>query len=310
MEESQDAWLRWHPTLFKKISISAEIEVASILSEAQDAVIAYSGGLDSTYALHAHAKKLLGRRSCKIVAGVLICGFDIPLNNAESFDIAKQYTGNILRSYGVGQVTVRTNWRELDTSWEETHMFGVVSVISQFSSSVSRGVIASDFPYDDESLGWGSNTVTNQLFSLSSFPLEFTGGALSRTDKAKALSNEQVILENLRVCYQGVSGNCGKCGKCNYTKLNFLAIGVAQVPSMGEAITKKQIKRLYLKDQKSIERMRNVLKHGDWLRFPDEKAVFERRVRRGPKKNTLFMLFAKYKRSILKRVPFVVKKNN
>lgn len=304
MEESQDAWLRWHPDLFKKITISADEEVPSILVKGRKAVLAFSGGLDATYALHAHINKLLGRRSCNIVAGVLIHGFDVDLTKPEAFDVALNKNSNILNSYGVSQAYVKTNWRELDTSWEETHMFGIISVISQFSTTVDYGVIASDVAYDEEDLGWGSNAVTNALFSLPSFPLEFTGGSLSRTKKAEIVSTQPAVLENLRVCYQGEVGNCGKCEKCMRTKLNFLAIGVPQVPAIGEMITLKQIKRLHLRTVKEVERYSRIIKEGYWNGLSKEKRILERIVNRGPQKHNFYTTLKKWRRSFIKRNPF------
>lgn len=304
MEESQDAWLRWHPDLFKKISISADNELPSTLTEKRKAVLAFSGGLDATYALHAHVNNLLGRRSCNIVVGVFIQGFDVDLDNSVAFDDALVKNLNILDSYGVSQAYVKTNWRELGVSWEEAHMFGIVSVISQFSTNVDCGVIASDVAYDEEDLGWGSNAVTNALFSSPSFPLTFTGGAHSRTRKAKIVSNNPVVLQNLRVCYQGKVGNCGTCEKCVRTKLNFLAVGVPHVPSIGEPITLRQIKKLHIETNKEIERYNRIIKEGYWDGLIKEKYVLKRLVSYGVFKYRLFNLINKWKRSVKKRIAY------
>lgn len=307
MEESQDAWLRWHPDLFTKIAISADEEVSSALVNGCKAVLAFSGGLDATYALHAHTNKLLGRRSRNIVAGVLIHGFDVDLTKSEAFDYARIKNATILNSYGVSQAFVKTNWRELATSWEETHMFGIISVISQFSETVDCGVIASDVAYDEEDLGWGSNAVTNKLFSLPTFPLEFTGGSLSRTKKAEIVSTKPAVLENIRVCYQGEIGNCGMCEKCMRTKLNFLAIGVSQVPALGEMITLKQIKRLHLRTTKEVERYSRIIKEGYWNGRGKEKVVLQRIVKKGPQKHKFYTFLKKWRRSVVKRIPFFKK---
>lgn len=183
-------------------------------------------------------------------------------------------------------------------------MFGIISVISQFSTTVDYGVIASDVAYDEEDLGWGSNAVTNPLFSLPSFPLEFTGGSLSRTKKAEIVSNQPAVLENLRVCYQGEVGNCGKCEKCIRTKLNFLAIGVPQVPALGEKITLKQIKRLHLRTVKEVERYSRIIKEGYWYGLSKEKRILERIVHRGPQKHNFYTTLKKWRRSFIKRNPF------
>lgn len=305
MEESQDAWLRWHPDLFKKISISADIELPASLSEKRNAVLAFSGGLDATYALHAHANSLLGRRSCNIIVGVFIQGFDVNLDNSEAFDDALVKNSNILNSYGISQAYVKTNWRELGASWEEAHMFGIVSVISQFSTNVDCGVIASDVAYDEEDLGWGSNAVTNALFSSPSFPLSFTGGSHSRTRKAEIVSNNPVVLQNLRVCYQGKVGNCGTCEKCIRTKLNFLAVGVPHVPSIGDPITLRKIKNLHINTKKEVDRYNRILKEGYWNGLLKEKSILERVLIYGVFKYRFFIFLKKWKRSFGKRFIYI-----
>lgn len=306
MEESQDAWVRWHPHLFKKIAVSVDEEKLALLKTGKDAILAYSGGLDATYALHAHVKKMLGRRSCNIVAGILIHGFDIELSNSDIFDDALIRTNNILSHYGVSQSVVRTNWKELGTDWEKTHMFGIASVMHLFSSTFDCGVVASDVAYDEEELGWGSNSVTNPFFSSIYFPLDFTGGSCSRTNKAEALVNEAVVLQNLRVCYSGAVGNCGKCEKCVRTKLNFLAVGLDRIAAFDDDITLGKIKRLYMRDVKSVNRIRRIVKEGTWLRFHEEKKALEHVIKRGPQARSIYSVIDKWKNSIKKRIKFKI----
>lgn len=304
MEESQDAWLRWHPDLFSRVSMSADLEVSSVSNNGRNAVMAFSGGLDATYALHAHANKLLGRRSCNIVTGVVIHGFDVDLTSVDIFDDALLKNKKILHSYGAAQTVVKTNWRELNTYWEQTHMFGIASVIAQFSEILDCGVIASDVAYNEEDLGWGSNAVTNPFFSIPSFPLCFTGGSHSRTQKASVVSTNPVVLENLRVCYQNKMGNCGKCEKCVRTSLNFLSVGVSKVDALGNIDHLKQINKLQLKTDKEVDRYRRILKEGYWEGASKERYALLNLVNSGPKQYLLSTFLKKTARSIRKRIPF------
>src|SRR5688500_11748128 len=62
-EECNDVWSLWRPDLFKKIRIAASNVVADHAPIGRDAVLAFSGGVDSTFALLANKKGLLGYRS-------------------------------------------------------------------------------------------------------------------------------------------------------------------------------------------------------------------------------------------------------
>ena len=89
MEEYMAAWCRWRPDLFQPVAISADAETATRAPVAAGAIMAFSGGLNSTFALHAHKHAMLGRRQQDIQAAVLVQGFDIPLDQTEAFDIAR-----------------------------------------------------------------------------------------------------------------------------------------------------------------------------------------------------------------------------
>lgn len=144
LDECQDAFLLWHPDKFKRISISADEEIPTPLRQGRDAVMAFSGGLDASYALHAHCRGLIGRRSNEIRAGILIHGFDIPLKKTVHFEKAEAAALASLSHYGVPLTRVRTNWTSLRAPWRQSFMFALASVLHQFSEVSSRAVIAAD----------------------------------------------------------------------------------------------------------------------------------------------------------------------
>jgi hypothetical protein len=149
MEEYMAAWCRWRPDLFQPVAISADRETAPCLSQTSNAIMAFSGGLDSTFALHAHKHALLGRRGLDIQAAVLIQGFDIPLDDANAFAVARKHVRTILDSYGVRLNVVRTNWQKpFSVKWAMTHVLGVAAVLHLFHRQFGSGVIADDIAYD------------------------------------------------------------------------------------------------------------------------------------------------------------------
>jgi hypothetical protein len=276
LEECQDAFSLWHPDKFKKIPISADEEIPTSQRQGRDAVMAFSGGLDASYALHAHRHGLLGRRSNDIRAGILVHGFDIPLQQTPHFKKAEADAAASLRHYGVPLTRVRTNWTSLRAPWRQSFIFAMASVLQQFSEVSSRAVIATDEAYDGEVLGWGSNGITNQMMGFPGFPIDFTGGGVSRTLKARALAEETTVLDHLRVCTKllGEGANCGRCEKCIRTKLNFLAGAGLDLPRLHGRPTPEDIRAIVINHEVALALYEELLRQGAWSGLRDlESAV-------------------------------------
>lgn len=304
LEEGQDAWSLWHPGKFRQVSISAEETRAQKLPETRSAVIAFSGGLDASYALHAHKRGLIGRRSLDVKAATLAHGFDLPLDREDWFLEARKKAAAIAASYDVPLVTVRTNWRSLRAPWEQSFIFAISSIIHQYKGIFGHGVIAADEAYDGEILGWGSNSITNQLMSGPSFPLHFTGAGKWRTEKARSLGLEKVILENLRVCWERPDslGNCGECEKCLRTKLNFQAVGLVNVPALGRPATAKQIREIKVNSD-AVMNLFMELSRYPWRDQPEIKAALTALVANGPQRlSWISRNWKKAKRKVIARI--------
>lgn len=304
LEEAQDAWSLWHPTRFKAVSISAEETRAQKLPETRSAVIAFSGGLDASYALHAHKKQIIGRRSLDVKAAALVHGFDLPLDREDWFLEARKKASAITTSYDVPLVTVRTNWRSIGAPWEQSFIFAISSVIHQFKGVFGHGIIAADETYDGEILGWGSNSITNQLMSGPSFPLHFTGAGKWRTEKARSVGPEKAVIENLRVCWERPDslGNCGKCEKCLRTKLNFQAVGVLDIPALGDPVTANQIREIKVTSN-AVMNLFIELSRYPWSDQPEIKAALIALTSKGTQKSSkISRVLKKAKRKIIAKI--------
>jgi hypothetical protein len=304
LDEAQDAWSRWHPSLFRPVRITVEEVRAATLATTSTAVAAFSGGLDATYAVHAHKRRLIGRRSLDIRAGVLVQGFDLPLDQPDLFDGAKLRAAAILKKYDASLITVRTNWRSLDIPWQHTFIFAVAGVLHQFKGAFGHGVIAADNAYEDEDVGqFANNSITNQMMSGSSFPIRFTGSGRSRTEKAGIVGQEREVLDHLRVCWECPNnlGNCGACEKCIRTKLNFMANGIKDVPALGARVTPEQIAMMWLPSATGLKFFAELLKQ-PWADEPRIRAAILALVKRGVRRpRGIRKVLFKYKRSLLKR---------
>ena len=283
IEECMAAWCRWRPDLFQPVPLTVEREASPRLPDLRRAMIAFSGGLDSTFALHAHKRGLMGRRNLNVDAAMLVHGFDIPLASARAFEIARNHNQAILDSYGVRLNIVRTDWKKrFCVKWGMTHILGLSAILQLFNRDFSAGVFADDFAYDAQWMPWSNNPVTNQMLGGTAFEIRSTGASWSRTEKAAVLADNPVALEHLRVCYEhpDLGGNCGQCGKCVRTKINFYACGVKAVPALGAQIVASDVEVLRPLNAESVLWYEDALAKGVWpqgdpIRLPVEALVNE-----------------------------------
>jgi hypothetical protein len=238
--EYQDAWSIWCPDIFSRVSITGDSEAVAPRSAPEDrgAVLAFSGGLDASFALIGHATGLFGARSSPVSLATMVQGFDIPLTDDAAFArAAGQARRQLADPFDIPLATVRTNWQELSVDWEMTHAIGLAAVLHLFDGVASRGIFAADNTYADI-YHWGSNPVTNHLLGGGAFPVICSGFGYARTEKAAAVSRWPGVAEGLRVCWEGdrPGENCGRCEKCVRTQLNFLAAGVAPPSCLGQPV--------------------------------------------------------------------------
>jgi hypothetical protein len=240
LEEHIDAWTQWRPDIFRPVAITAEEVVDDRGDGAGDladrGVLAFSGGVDATYAAFAHARRLLGRRSLTLTAAVLVQGFDIPLDDVHAFDLATIGARSMAGELGVPLVAVRTNWQAVaDPEWQMTFGPAIAAVLHLFPDRAGNVVLASDTTYGDFTIPWGSNPVTSPLLSSSRLRMVQPGAGATRTEKVRAIAELRSVREHLRVCWEGdePGRNCERCEKCVRTKVNLLAAGHGAIPALG-----------------------------------------------------------------------------
>lgn len=250
LEDLIACWVAWRPDLYQHIQVSAARELADDairLPQTQQAVAAFSGGLDASFTAWRHVTGRAGRRSYHLLAGVLIQGFDIALNADAAFDITVASAADSLQSINVPMVTLKTNWRDVAcVNWEMEFGNGVATCLRNWQGSVHAGLVGSDEDYTRLVLPWGGNPITYAMLSSRDFQVVYDGGEFARTEKAERILDWEVGLRNLRVCWEGpITGrNCGRCEKCLRTKLNFMAVGAELPESLAGKPSDAQIRAL------------------------------------------------------------------
>ena len=268
LTEFQAAWSSWRPNLYKPIEIRAEVEREQFNAEAEEkAIAAFSGGVDSCFTAWRHRTNRCGRLQRNLQAGLVVHGFDIPLEKQQAFDRATEKARAILANLGVELIPMATNIRELSLNWEDVFGTAAASCLMLLQRGYSTGLIASSFPYQALSFPYGSNPVTDWLLSSQAFQIVHDGADFTRIEKIRELANWSEAQQNLRVCWEGTQPdkNCGRCEKCVRTILIFRIFGVGLPPCFEEDVSERQILELKAKEGPltELERVLDAAKAAD-----------------------------------------------
>lgn len=280
LEDLVASWVNFCPHLYKKIRISADEEVSDLsrtnpAHTTNKAISAFSGGLDASFTAWRHHNKKVGRKTRNIFAGALIQGFDIPLSEMRAFETSAVSAAQTLQSIGIPLATVQTNWKnEVCTNWEMEFGNGVATCLMNWLGAVDTALIGSDMDYRRLVYPWGGSPMTYGHLSNNGFKVVYDGGEFARTEKVEGISDWQLGLTNLRVCWAGphTGKNCGVCEKCTRTKLNFLAVGVPLPPSLPGIPSLYAISKLRTTNEQQIALLNDIVEmatsrniNGPWL---------------------------------------------
>lgn len=224
--EYQAIWNKWLPNNYKIIDIVVET-IRENETPVFGAVSAFTGGVDGTFSVWRHSQNKNSYRSQKINFCTFIHGFDIPLSDSEGFEGAKNKAAATLKSIGIELLPMQTNYRLISVlSWEHTFGIALVAAMNNFKNVAGSCILGSSGDYNNLHFPWGSTPVADYLLSSDHFKVIHDGSSHSRTEKIKELSQWNMGINNLRVCWEGEHGdkNCGNCEKCLRTQANLLAI--------------------------------------------------------------------------------------
>jgi hypothetical protein len=252
LEHYIEIWSSWRPDLYRAIGLSADsvdvtTKVGSFLLP--DAVLAFSGGLDSSATLARQLGKLAGRNTVEIQALMLVHGFDLPLNEAMAFERAFSSIRRQTEKFDLPISIVATNWRHsFQNDWEMEFTSALSACLHLHAARYPVGMFASDDSYAaiKDYLPWGNNPVSNHYLSGGFFEIREDAGALSRCAKAALVGRYLELRDGLRVCWAGpmTGENCGRCEKCIRTQLNFISQGLSAGPAFPTDLSAEEVSRI------------------------------------------------------------------
>jgi hypothetical protein len=175
----------------------------------------FSGGLDSFYTLLKYRDE--------ITHIIFVYGFDIALEDQALRDHASSMAREVARELGKTIIEVETNLRWFSNrmvAWPEYYGAALASVALLFQHWLRKVLIAGGLTYA-ELAPRGSHAMLDPLWSTELTEIEYDGGEATRVDKASYISEHELAMRWLRVCFLNLDGvyNCGRCEKCLRTMI-------------------------------------------------------------------------------------------
>lgn len=246
LDEFQKAWSLWLPARYQHVDLSSDLGQEQPRVRGQEAIIAFSGGADSTYSVWIRRPGHAPSYQHKLAAGLTVHGFDIPVEEAQVFKRVAEKNRRMLESVGMQPLVLATNLRELPINWEDFHGAALASCLMLFQECFNTGLIAGTYRYTRLVLPYGSNPITDHLLSNESFQIVHDGASVSRFDKMREINHWPEARQYLRVCWEGKQKdrNCCRCQKCIFAMLAFRAFGHELPACFPHDITDRQLMRL------------------------------------------------------------------
>jgi hypothetical protein len=189
----------------------------------------FSGGVDSFFTALDDGDGLGVEQRGVIDELLCLWGFDIPIHDRVSF---LRLRDSLQRAASeLGKVLVdtatnlrRTRWRFAD--WELlAHGPALAATALCLERRYGKVLIPSSMP-TRRSPPWGSQYLTDPLFSTSRMAIRQDGGHATRFEKLERIAPSDTAMRFLRVCFASRSThNCGRCQKCLRTMLGLELLG-------------------------------------------------------------------------------------
>ncbi len=266
LEEFQVIWHFWRPDKYDCVPLNVHGISQRAARQPEKAVLLFSGGVDGCASLYRHSKKLIGRRSRNIGAGLFVHGSDIPVSDTRAYSLAAERNRRMVDDLGINLLQMRTNWRQVSygkgvrwLDWFGSVLAGCASI---FKHEFGTGMLASGDSYYNVR-PHGSNPLTDRLFSSSEFSFSCDGAELRRLDKIALVSNWRAALDDLRVCWEGEdhSKNCGRCEKCVRTILGFWAMGLSVPRAFTRDVGLDDISAVRIRNHTQLREFQAIYQH-------------------------------------------------
>jgi hypothetical protein len=244
-----DIFCVWEPSLHR-VKVNNVTPVIRDCPKEHRVGAFFSGGVDSFYTFLKHRDEITDL--------IFVNGFDISLED----DSLRRRTSELIRrigsSFGKRVIEVETNHRLFLMSYLRRHWVrlahgvGLVSVGHLLSPFFKRIYVPGTHTYA-HLMPLGSHPILDPLWSTETLEFVHDGCEANRIDKIALLSQFDIALQCLRVCFFPRSKgayNCGQCEKCLRTMINLHAVGALdRCTAFNTRLKIKEISRLIVSDE-------------------------------------------------------------
>lgn len=215
-ERIQDVLLTWDRFLrprhrwYRRVRVTAPVPEEP-LARAPGTLCLFTGGVDSFHTVITERHR--------IDALLYIHGFDVDLDD----EPLRRQVGDHLRRAAEGLdlplVELESDLRDaghgVHVGWDDHHGAALVATASSLTHRFGHLLVPATHTYAHLE-GLGSHPLLDPLWSGDRLTVEHVGAQHTRVDKIRALADEPVAREHLRVCWENRDGryNCGRCEKC------------------------------------------------------------------------------------------------
>lgn len=220
LTELQQIYACWFPE-FTAVEFTPEAVIEDSTSPAEGVMFCFSGGLDSFHTYVENREQ--------ITHGLTVFGADIGLEEKDFRSYLIERHKNAAREMGIELVVVDTNLLDVTgehCEWaKHLHGAGLSAIAKLFGQQIRTLFIASSYPVN-KLLPWGSHPFTDPMWAGADVNVIHYGAYLRRIDKVARVSENDLALRHLRVCFGNQPGslNCGECEKCLRTMAALQAV--------------------------------------------------------------------------------------
>ena len=288
-------WSQWMPGHFSAVDVAFTRTWSGATPGTAGDLCFYSGGVDSTYGILRRFRA--GARQSLLT----VHGLEYRHGDRARFADLLEKTRPFAERVAMRRLLVRTDVKDLYRHYranpkgnDVVHGFVLAAMGFLYAERFGRAVILADHRADQQFAvhPYGTNAVTNPLFSDGVFALCTEGEDVTRAEKSVLLLESQEALESLTFCvdYSARPHNCGRCQKCIRTKAMFFAatgripefcIDKTLAPDCLDAFDLSvTTQRTYFLDLHSW-----ALRSGRLDQIPGLQAVYERHFPREPRRS-------------------------
>ncbi len=248
IDEIQDILCCWH-SQFEKVDVRATPADKKTTPVGGRVGCFFTGGVDSFYTLLKHKDEIDDL--------IFVHGFDMSLQEAGLREKTSRTIREVATELEKETIEIETNLRTLLDShlgWDWAHGAALACVGHVLAEELDRLYIPATHTYCDL-FPWGSHPLLDPLWGTEHLQFVHDGCEANRVEKVELISEYDVALESLRVCYKNPNGvyNCGECEKCLRTMINLRCVdALNRCPTFNTSLDLQRVAGIKASDLNTI----------------------------------------------------------